>query len=126
MTGDVTVETIMAPEVAGFALVRHDHSDGHREVGEIYVVDRWRRQGIGSAFARQLLARYPGPWKLHALADNRGAVAFWRRALSGLVAYTEAPLAYPDGLARIEQRFVVSRKGAIGYMVQQKPGRRRA
>jgi len=67
-----------------------------------------RRRGLGLSFARQLLARSPGPWKLHELADNTAAIAFWHRVLGGFVAYTEAPLAYRDGLARIEHRFVVS------------------
>ncbi len=38
---------------------------------------------------------------------NTGAVAFWRSVLNGLATYTEAPLARPDGLPRLEQRFVV-------------------
>jgi hypothetical protein len=36
--------------------------------------------------------------QLHQLAGN---------TLDGFAPFTEAPLAYPDGLPRIEQRFVV-------------------
>ena len=96
-----------AGDKAGFALVRLDASDGRREIAEFFIVNRWRRRGVGSAFARLLFSRFPGLWKLHQLADNTTAIAFWHRVLDGFVAYTEAPLAYADGLRRIEQRFVV-------------------
>ena len=93
-------------EIAGFALVKVDGDC--QEVAEFFIVRRWRRRGIGHAFARQLLHRSPGPWKLHELANNTAAIAFWRRVLQGFAPYTEAPLAHTDGLGRIEQRFVVS------------------
>ena len=95
-------------EIAGFALVRCDGREHHREVAEFFIVNRWRRRGIGLSFARQLLTRFPGPWRLHELANNQGAIAFWHRVLSGFAPYAEAPLTYPDGLGRIEQCFVVS------------------
>jgi predicted acetyltransferase len=98
----------VAGEIAGFALVQNDAGEGCREVAEFFVLNRWRRRGIGLAFARQLLGRFPGPWKLHELANNTGAIAFWRQALEAFAPYTEAPLVRADGLARIEQRFVVS------------------
>jgi predicted acetyltransferase len=95
-------------DTAGFALVRFDMADNHHEVAEFFVLKRFRRRGIGRAFARQLLARSPGPWKLHHLANNNAAaIAFWRGVLDRFVPFTEAPLAHPDGLPRIEQRFVV-------------------
>jgi predicted acetyltransferase len=95
-------------EIAGFALVRFDASESCHEIAEFFIVNRWRRRGIGLFFARGLLMRLPGPWRLHELANNQGAIAFWHRVLDGFAAYTEAPLTYPDDLGRIEQRFVVS------------------
>jgi predicted acetyltransferase len=95
-------------EIAGFALVRFDAGEGCHEIAEFFVVNRWRRRGVGLAFARQLLGRFPGLWRLHELANNGGAIAFWRCVLGGFAPYTEASLTYADGLGRIEQRFVVS------------------
>jgi predicted acetyltransferase len=95
-------------EIAGFALVRIDANDGRREIAEFFIINRWRRRGIGLAFARQLLSRFPGPWKLHQLRNNTAAIAFWHRVLDGFAPYLEAPLTYPDGIGRLEQRFVVS------------------
>jgi len=94
-------------EIAGFALVRFDQGDGRREITEFFILNRWRRRGAGLAFAGRLLARWPGPWKLHELANNRGAIVFWRCVLGGFAPYTEERLTYPDGIARIEQRFDV-------------------
>jgi predicted acetyltransferase len=94
--------------IAGFALVRVDPGDGRREIAEFFVLAGCRKQGIGMAFARQLLAQSPGPWKLHQLAGNTRAIAFWHRVLDGFARYEEAPLVYPDGMPRVEQRFVVS------------------
>jgi predicted acetyltransferase len=93
-------------EIAGFALVKLDGDC--REMAEFFILRRWRRRGVGHAFARQLMGRSPGPWKLRELANNTAAIAFWRGVLEGFAPYTEAPLTHTDGLGRIEQRFVVS------------------
>ena len=95
-------------EIAGFALVRFDAGEGRHEIAEFFIVNRWRRRGIGLAFARQLLTRFPGPWRLHELANNQGAITFWRRVLAGFAPYAEAPIEHADGIDRLEQRFVVS------------------
>ena len=95
-------------EIAGFALVRVDECDGRRELAEFFILNRWRRRGAGLAFARALLARWPGPWKLHELANNSGAIAFWRQVLEGFARYSEVHRDHPDGIGRIEQCFDVS------------------
>jgi predicted acetyltransferase len=68
--------------------------------------------GVGAVsdftFSRQLMTRFPGPWRLHELANNQDAIAFWRRVLGGFALYTETSLRHADGIERIEQRFVVS------------------
>jgi predicted acetyltransferase len=87
--------------IAGFALVRLDPEDGRREIAEFFILAACRRRGIGLAFARQLLAQCPGPWKLHQFANNARAIAFWHRVLKPFAPYEEAPLAYPDGVPRI-------------------------
>jgi predicted acetyltransferase len=95
-------------EIAGFALVRFDAGERCHEIAEFFIVNRWRRRGVGLSFARLLLARFPGPWRLHELANNTDAIAFWRRVLAGFAPYAEASLAGSDGVARLEQSFVVS------------------
>jgi predicted acetyltransferase len=89
-------------EIAGFALVRFDAAESCHEIAEFFIVNRWRRRGVGLAFARQLLGRFPGPWRLHELANNTAAITFWRQVLAGFATYSEAPLTYADDLGRIE------------------------
>jgi hypothetical protein len=62
---------------------------------------RWRSSSSSTAGGGAASAS-PSP------ANNTGAIAFWHQVLEAFAPYTEAPLVRADGLARIEQRFVVS------------------
>ncbi len=87
----------------GFALVR---STGERlEMAEFCIFPTDRRAGIGSAFARGVIERFPGEWEVSASTENTTGVAFWRHALSGFVP-EESPAA---GASRVQWRFVVHR-----------------
>jgi predicted acetyltransferase len=86
----------------GFALVSHE--TGCMRMKEFYIAPEFRRGGAGSAFARGLLAAFPGTWKIRQMEVNAPAVAFWRR-VAAPYGYTET--AFEDkGIARIEQTFV--------------------
>jgi predicted acetyltransferase len=63
---------------AGFALVRA--GDPH-DMAEFFVMRRYRREGIGTEFARTLFARFPGRWQVREIQRNEPAQAFWRRAI---------------------------------------------
>lgn len=88
---------------AGFALILRD-GDAMR-VGEFYILPEFRRSNLGVSFARALLARFPGPWKIRQMAANKLAVAFWRRTLAPY-GYTEANFVARD-LERFEQTLIV-------------------
>ncbi|GAA1941632.1 hypothetical protein [Amycolatopsis minnesotensis] len=60
-------------------------NDGSRNLGEFFVVRKYRRRGVATAAARLLFSRYPGVWTLTFDHDNPGAAAFWL-ALIELVA----------------------------------------
>lgn len=96
-------------EIAGLAFVRG--LQGFWIMAEFFVVQRWRRTGVGSEAATQLFRRFPGPWIVHELRRNLGAQAFWRqlaRAVAdGGVEETETT----DGFT---QRFLVSRPAGRG------------
>jgi predicted acetyltransferase len=77
---------------AGFALVRFANEYQAMQMAEFYIAPEHRRTGTGLDFARQLLRRYPGPWKIRQIASNTRAIAFWHRVV--------APYGYS------EQRFV--------------------
>ncbi len=74
---------------AGFALVRREAEAGRMQMAEFFVTPPFRRQGIGRAAARRLIARFPGPWKITQREQNVGAIAFWHRVLDGFVAFDE-------------------------------------
>jgi predicted acetyltransferase len=89
---------------AGFALVRRDKES--MQIAEFFVARPYRREGIGVAAARRMIARYPGPWCITQRESNTIAIAFWHRVLDGFVNYEEARTE-TDAIRR-EQRFTFS------------------
>ena len=85
-------------QLAGFALVRVGTP---HQVAEFLVLPKYRRHGLGTAAARQILSRWRGEWITHEVPGNDGAVAFWRRAIP--VHFTETS----DATGTI-QRFVIT------------------
>ena len=90
---------------AGFALLRRT-SDGTMEMAEFYVLPEYRRTGAGIASARDLIARFAGPWSISQYQANAGSVVFWRRVIEGR-SYAEREYISENGNPRIEQRFTV-------------------
>ena len=90
---------------AGFALLRREGT-GEMEVAEFYIRPRFRRGGVGLAFARGLLARYPGPWLISEYRANTAAVNFWRRVIEPH-AFTEEGYIGDSGKQRLLQRVTV-------------------
>ena len=92
-------------ERIGFALIRFAPEHDAMQMAEFFILPAHRRGGAGLSFARALIARHPGPWKIREIAANKAAVAFWRRVAEPFE-YSEK--AYADkGLDRIEQTVTV-------------------
>lgn len=72
-------------KLAGFALVhgrsRLSGTPGVFDMAEFFVMRRYRRRRVGEAAARQLFARFAGPWEIRQRATNHAAIAFWRRVV---------------------------------------------
>ena len=71
--------------LAGFALVNDRAQfagDGVREIGEFFVLRRYRRRGLGTCAAEALFARFPGRWEVAELVWNTPARRFWRRVIT--------------------------------------------
>ena len=78
-----------------------------REMTEFFVLRFYRRQGVGREAARQVFARFPGPWWIGELETNAPAITFWRSIIANLTEqkYEEWHL-IRDGREAIEQHFM--------------------
>ncbi|WZB64393.1 GNAT family N-acetyltransferase [Achromobacter xylosoxidans] len=63
---------------AGFALVRQLPDSGAFEMAEFCVLPDFRARGLGAQAARALFAAHPGAWRIGIMANNAGALRFWR------------------------------------------------
>lgn len=67
----------------GFALVDRAvkvGSDGYW-MDQFFVVKKYRRLGVGSALATQVLQALPGRWEVGQMPENMAAQAFWRQLI---------------------------------------------
>ena len=94
-------------DIVALAMVRVDEGDGRFELAEFFVIDQYRGQGLGDQFAKNVIRRFEGLWKLNQVKRNERAVAFWRRVLNDIAPYETSPLVRDAGVERIEQRFVI-------------------
>jgi len=68
--------------LAGFALVRQIADDPPAfDMGEFFILRRYRRRGVGRHVACRLFDRFPGRWQVRQLPENDPAVAFWREVI---------------------------------------------
>lgn len=70
-------------ELAGFSLVRRYPPDpGVFDMGQFFVVDRFKGQGVGRRAFHLTLAQFPGKWLTRVLLANERALSFWTRVIS--------------------------------------------
>jgi len=68
-------------KVAGFVMVRDIESFGGgaiHTVAEFFVLNVYRRLGIGEEIARIVFNQYPGAWQVAVQEDNKVARSFWK------------------------------------------------
>ena len=69
-------------KLAGFALVRRIVSQpATYDMGEFFILRKYRRSGIGGFVARTLFDRFAGAWEVRELPPNAAAQMFWRRII---------------------------------------------
>jgi len=93
-------------ERVGFGLIRREET-GEMEVAEFYVRPRFRRSGIGVAFARLLLSKHHGTWLMSAYRANTSAVLFWHKVIDGWQ-FAEEKYVGDGGKDRLLQRVEVT------------------
>jgi predicted acetyltransferase len=97
---------------AGFALVRQVGPDLY-DMGEFFVVRKYRRAGAGARVAHAMFRRYPGRWEVREMLTNTPAQAFWRRTIGAFTngAYTESQEIFPQYQ---NKEFIVQRFDSAG------------
>ncbi len=70
-------------EPAGFVLVGPDGSqpESQYDVGEFFIMRKFRGRGIGQRVAFSIFGRFPGRWEVRQLVQNPPATAFWRKVI---------------------------------------------
>ena len=95
-------------KLAGFALVRQIAQDPPtHDMGEFFVLRKYRRTGLGRRVACDLFDRFPGRWEVRELPANVAAQRFWRRTIEDYTrgAFTETQ----EFFAEASREFVVQR-----------------
>ena len=75
---------------AGFARVTRlpswPRAGADFRMSEFYIAPAARRRGVGARAAMVLFSRFEGEWEVLEDADNRPALAFWRRVIGAQAA----------------------------------------
>lgn len=73
-------------ELAGFALVRRYPSNpAIYDMGQFFVLRKFKGKGIGKQALKSVLERFPGRWQIRVMVENTAALGFWAAAVSSVV-----------------------------------------
>ncbi len=76
---------VSAGEIAGFALVRRTaNDDGIWDMGQFFILRKFRGMGAGRAAFVAALRRHPGRWQVRVLTKNRPAHGFWKACIGDI------------------------------------------
>jgi predicted acetyltransferase len=96
-------------EIAGFALVKRiAESPPAYDMGEFFILRKFRRSGVGEQTACTLFNRFRGQWDVREMPVNLPAQNFWRRIIARYTQndFTEAREIFPEyGAEFVIQRF---------------------
>jgi predicted acetyltransferase len=102
--------------LAGFALIKRIATDPETfDMGEFFILRRFRRRGVGRQVACDLFNRHPGRWEVREMPSNTPAQEFWRRTIA---AYTRG--AFSDAQEWFESYgadFVVQRFNSMNRAI---------
>jgi predicted acetyltransferase len=107
-------------ELAGFALVndKGNAPETDYNMGEFFVLRKFRAQGVGTQAATLLFRRLLGLWEVMQLPPNKPAITFWRKVIGEYTEgdYTESrEMVAHIGFDMIIQRFDSDRRKGARY-----------
>jgi predicted acetyltransferase len=86
-------------KLAGLALIQQMSAvTGDPNVWDMklfFVVEKYRRRGVGSTATSHFFREFAGPWEIRVLKGNDRALEFWRHAISLKCAATVQPVPTP-------------------------------
>ena len=94
----------------GFAVIK-GLTGNRRSIEGFWVAPVVRREGVGTHFAQNLLARHEGPWTIAFQHENTGAAVFWRNVATkvfGLGKWSEEQRPVPGLPAAPPDHFIES------------------
>lgn len=66
------------------------------ELADLFILKRYRRQGLALDAVRELARAFKGPWLVAVYHDDTLAGAFWQRAFASLAPASVRPYADPE------------------------------
>jgi predicted acetyltransferase len=70
-------------ELAGFSLIRRYPSETDLyDMGQYFILDKFKRKGIGRKAFQLISNKFPGKWLVRILLANDGAFLFWKQVIS--------------------------------------------
>ena len=88
---------LVSGELAGLALVRKV-SPTVWDFSEFFVVRRYRRLGIGTRVAQEVLRKFTGSWQVRVMKSNTAALPFWERLIAAFVGKPVQPVSAENWL----------------------------
>lgn len=73
-------------KIAGFVLVcphcMYAKESNARAIGEFFVMNKYKKKGVGKYAATQVFNRHPGVWEVCYINENIPAKLFWEKVIS--------------------------------------------
>lgn len=76
---------IFEEHLAGFVTVSkppHAHPSVDFRLSNLFVINKYRRFGIGRHIMDMIFMRFPGKWEVSWIRENTAAASFWRNVVS--------------------------------------------
>ena len=102
-------------ELAGFAMIKQlgTNHEADYDVGEFFIVRKFRGKGVGKSVAHNLFDRFPGIWQVRQMIEHKPAQAFWRQVIANYTGnrYQESKQQIKEyGIDMIVQQFTSPRR----------------
>ncbi|MCE5323613.1 GNAT family N-acetyltransferase [bacterium] len=70
-------------KIAGFALARKLGAEAVYEMGDFFILRKYRSKGVGKYVACSIFDAFAGKWRVAQMVGNTPAQAFWSRVIDG-------------------------------------------